>query len=159
MKVFEGLRDLKVRDLTHLIAEDVTVLTPGISLERAAEKVSLCGDVMRQFFVVDEQNRLVGALSAFDLMQCVVPFVARAETADDLMVQATSFMNLNTVGDVMDRSPCTAAPNTPLSELFVEKEHGGKMDIPVVDESGCLIGVISPESVISRFCKTLHQAA
>lgn len=159
MKMFERLSDLKVCDLTHLIAQDAVVLSPGLSLEKAAEKVSMSDRVMRQFFVVDEQNRLIGALSAFDLMQCVVPFVARAEMAAELMVQASSFMNLNTVGSVMDPSPYTVTLDTPLNELFVEKEHGGKMDIPVLDTNRRLLGVISPESVIFHFCRTLHRAA
>lgn len=49
----------------------------------------------------------------------------------------------STVADVMTRDPITAAPETPLSEvikILAEKRISG---LPVVDQSGKLVGVIS----------------
>lgn len=55
-----------------------------------------------------------------------------------------------TVGDVMTRDPITARPETPLNEvikILAEKRISG---LPVVDEVGKLVGVISETDLMWR---------
>lgn len=55
-----------------------------------------------------------------------------------------------TVGDVMSRDPITATPDTPLTEvirILAERRISG---LPVVDQNGKLVGVISETDLMWR---------
>jgi len=57
---------------------------------------------------------------------------------------------LKTVADVMTREPITARPDTPLSEVIKTLAENRISGLPVVDEAGKLVGVISETDLMWR---------
>ena len=96
--------------------------------------------------VVDEQRRLLGILTKFDLLKA---FSLDSQTItphyDESMEQL--------VGTVMTRDPVSVGPRLPLSRLLQKLVEMRTKSLPVV-EDGRLIGIIAREDVL----KALRRA-
>ena len=53
-----------------------------------------------------------------------------------------------TAGDIMSRAPATATPETPLRVVIRQMLEGGFSGMPVVDETGRAIGMITEGDLI-----------
>jgi CBS domain-containing protein len=72
----------------------------------------------------------------------------------DLLVAATHYLQSNVeVGDVMHRGVVTATPGMSLAKaakLMASRRIGG---LPVVDDSGALVGIITESDVLKAFAE------
>ena len=96
--------------------------------------------------VVDEQCRLLGVVTKFDLLKAF-SFDAHALVPhyDEIMEQPAA--------TVMSRDPISVAPQLPLSRLLQKMVELRTKSLPVV-ENGQLIGIIAREDVL----KALRRA-
>ena len=96
--------------------------------------------------VVDEQRRLLGVVTKFDLLKAF-SFDAHALVPhyDEIMEQPAA--------TVMSRDPISVAPQLPLSRLLQKMVELRTKSLPVV-ENGQLIGIIAREDVL----KALRRA-
>jgi len=115
--------------------------------------------------VLDEPGRLIGIVSEGDLMR-------RAELGTehrrswwlamfsnkDKQALAVEFMKSHSqnVADVMTRDVITAAPDTPLREIagLLEKNHIKR--VPIMDENGKVLGIVSRANLIQALA-TLRE--
>lgn len=84
--------------------------------------------------VVDEQGRLLGIFTERDLARLIAREGAKALEKK--------------LEEAMTRNPVTASPEDPLPELAHKMIEHGIRHIPVVDEQGKLLGVVSIRRVL-----------
>jgi len=124
-----------------------TVMQTEFASVASGERLDLVDDVMslgrvRHLPVVDE-GRLVGVVSQRDLL---ASGLSRALDFD--RTQRRTFMRSIEVSEVMARKPVTVSPATPLREaarLMVNHKIGC---LPVVDESGRPIGLVTETDLL-----------
>jgi CBS domain-containing protein len=125
------------------LARGVTVAdfmsTPPVMVRPGDSLVVVCGlllsDQMGCLPVVDAEDNIVGLVTAGD----IVAADARAE-----MPRTDASVS---VAEVMTREPITARPYQPVLEaVALMTEHGFK-HVPIVDDDGRLVGIVSDRDV------------
>jgi CBS domain-containing protein len=97
--------------------------------------------------VVDEQRRLIGILTKFDLLKAFsFDFHTLVPHYDEIMEQ--------TIETVMTRYPASVEPQLPLSRLLQKMVEMRAKSLPVVEEER-LVGMIAREDVL----RALRRAA
>ncbi|RIK40572.1 MAG: hypothetical protein DCC55_14715 [Chloroflexi bacterium] len=108
---------------------------------------------IRRLPVVDMAGHLVGIVSERDLLH------ASPSPATSLSVWELNYLLWRlTVGDIMTEKVVTVNPLTPIVEaaqLMVEKKIGG---LPVVDEAGHVVGVITETDIFKAFVEMMSSA-
>ncbi|MFO1372641.1 MAG: CBS domain-containing protein [Candidatus Competibacteraceae bacterium] len=96
--------------------------------------------------VVDEQHRLLGILTKFDLLKAFrFDSHALVPHYDDIMEQPAE--------TVMTHDPASVNPQMPLSRLLQKLLDMGTKSLPVV-EDGRLVGMIAREDVLKALRRT-----
>jgi CBS domain-containing protein len=140
---------MKVRDL--MTTEPITT-TPDAPLKEAArtmvrEKVS--------GLPVLEGEKLVGMVTEGDFLRQEAdrdqPY--RLSLLEALFGDGTSEPEAETVGEVMSSPVVTITPDATISEAARVMSHRNVKRLPVVDEDGKLIGIISRADVVNAFTK------
>lgn len=126
----------------------VTV-TARDGLKEALDKMK--GGHFRHLPVVNEQRELIGMLSDRDirLIRPSLAFVSREEAAQQLW---STYVEQAAVFD-----PVTIRPDAPLewaAELMLRWEIGG---LPVVSDTGLLVGIITYSDLLREFVKRGNQ--
>jgi CBS domain-containing protein len=140
---------MKVRDL--MTTEPITT-TPGASLKEAArtmvrEKVS--------GLPVLEGDKLVGMVTEGDFLRQEAdrdqPY--RLSLLEALFGDGTSEPEAETVGEVMSSPVVTITPDATISEAARVMSHRNVKRLPVVEDDGTLLGIISRADVVNAFTK------
>ena len=118
-------RDL-IRDTKPVYAK------PDETVEDAARKMAEHN--IGSMPVVDEEMKLQGIFTERDLVRLVAE-------------KSSSALKMK-LEEVMTRNPITASPDDPLPELAHKMIEHGIRHIPVVDEQGHLLGVVSIRRVL-----------
>lgn len=105
----------------------------------------------RHIPVVDE-GRVVGVISQRDILRCTVSDFERTSVADerDVRVKEGTF-----VAAIMTREPQTVTEDTPVAEaarLMLEGRFGC---LPVVDDRGHLIGIVTEHDMLGELVRAL----
>lgn len=109
----------------QLMSTDLVTIEPGASAAEAASRMLETG--VGSIVAVDADDHLVGLITATDF----VSLVRQNHPKDETPVEA-----------FMTRDVVTVGPNDTVEELAEPTAHG-YTHLPVVDESGALIGMIS----------------
>ena len=136
---------------------DLMTLEPvAIEPDRAAlEALDLMIDRgIRHLPVLDRRGRVCGVVSIDDL-RAAFPFAVSLVRPPSAAERRTG-LDL-AVGDVMTHGPVTARPQTPLAEAasLLVRFHIGCL--PVVDESGKLVGIFSETDALQALVKAPAQ--
>ncbi len=130
-------RTLTVGDV---MTTEVTTLAPD-------EKLDLVEDVMHagriRHMPVVEGKRLVGIISARDVLAASL-----SDAQDYEPTHRRAFLRWVVAGDVMTRGPATAAPDTPLTEAAEVMCKRAIGCLPVVDEGGDLVGLLTATDLV-----------
>ncbi len=96
--------------------------------------------------VVDSRGRPVGVVSEADLISGMVP----RDTRLHMTPSATEVHSLppDTVGEVMNPHPLTVGESTDLAEAADLLTSTGVKSLPVLDEHGRVVGVISRRDIV-----------
>ncbi|HEX2073013.1 MAG TPA: HPP family protein [Geodermatophilus sp.] len=116
-----------------LMARDVRTVQPSESLYRA--RMLMNQHHVKALPVVDEQRRVVGIVTVYDLFNLEV-------------------VNLDPVAKVMSSPVTTVTVDTPVSRLVGLMTDLGLRHLPVVDDDGRLAGIVTRTELIA----VLHQA-
>ncbi|HUS16912.1 MAG TPA: CBS domain-containing protein, partial [Chloroflexia bacterium] len=143
-----------MKDHTDLVrawmTTSVEVAHPDSPLTEAYNRMMQRG--IRRLPVVDS-GRLVGLVTLGDLRE------ARPSSATSLSIYELNYLLAKlTIGVIMTHAPYTVTPDTPVAQaarLMLKHKIGG---LPVVDESGTLLGIIT-ESDIFRLLVGMWDAA
>lgn len=105
---------------------------------------------IRRMPVVDKHGKLVGIVSDKDLLQ------ASPSPATSLSVwEITYLLSKIKISDVMTKKVITITPETPLEDaarIMADNKIGG---LPVVDDTGAVVGIITETDVFKTFIEML----
>lgn len=154
-KIFEvALRHARERaalriPVREVMTEKVISISRHASLREAAQMLSECR--ISGMPVVDDQERVVGVISEADIL--TLAGLERGHTFRDilhrLLGEPTSEKRSgNTVGDVMNVPPITAKADDEVAEVAKILHERRIKRLPVVDENGRAIGIISRADIV-----------
>jgi CBS-domain-containing membrane protein len=144
-----GPRPLRVRDI---MTPDPQVARLGDSLHVLLEQFRAGG--FRRLPVLDQHDRLVGIVTDRDLRQaCNSPVVMHERWQDEMLMQQV------TVELVMSVDPLTVHPDAPVYEVARKLRENKIGGLPVLDEWGKLVGIISEIDLLLAFERALEASA
>jgi CBS domain-containing protein len=134
---------LRYRDEVGPGGRDATVgefMTAQVVTVRPDDPVAAASALMRLhgigcLAVVDDRQELIGVVTAGDLLAADVR--ASARRIDDAV----------SIGEVMTRAPLTARPYQPVLEAAAMMAERGFKHVPIVDDGGHLVGMITDRDV------------
>ena len=122
--------------------------TPDLPVSDALEKMKQ--EHIRRIPVVDRNGKLVGIVSDKDLLR------ASPSPATSLSVwEITYLLAKLKVGDVMTKKVITVSADTPIEDtarIMADAKIGG---LPVVGESGAVVGIITETDIFKTFIELL----
>jgi len=130
------------RDFSELAAEHFmeSVITT-CSQESTAEKIAIA--ITSEHFgslpVVDVENRLVGIISEFDLLKAL---------------HAGKDLEQVLVKEIMTSTPISVTEAATAEELMRILEENHLIRVPVVDEKGSVVGVVSRTDVLHGYIQS-----
>ena len=134
---------------------DVIAVTPETKISRVA--TLLFDNNLTGMPVVDESNKVVGIVTEYDLMTPGIDFIKSApQKKNDAREIKAEVDNLLTgiVGSIMTREVEVVTMDTDLStltELITSKRIN---PVPVVDDEGKLVGIISRSDLVKLLKET-----
>jgi CBS domain-containing membrane protein len=135
--------------VADLMTKDVVTVKKETSLIEAARR--LTGLRISGMPVVDEKDMVIGVVGELDIISAVggqksngVKNIFRRMLGEPVPAQKDG----NTVGDVMSTPPITIRPTEDIREAAHILEGHRIKRIPVIDEFGRLIGVISRADIV-----------
>lgn len=128
----------KIKDIM-ITKEKLVYTTPDVSVKDAVKK--MVGKNVGSILIV-ENNKLVGIFTERDLMKLV---------AEDKSVDLP-------IGEVMTKEPVSLKPDDPLSKAVITMSEGGFRHIPIVDEEGNLIGIVSSRDISKVYYEATEAA-
>lgn len=148
---------LRRQDACALVVADVMTANPDVlhlgDNLRAAVECFRRGRY-RRLPVLDAHERLVGIITDRDIRQALnSPFVLHERWQDEML------LNQVLVDVCMTPDPVTVHPETPLYEaarLMRTRKIGG---LPVLDDAGKLIGIVTETDLLRAFEEALTAAA
>lgn len=148
--------DITVADL---MTKDVVTVKKESSLEEAARR--LTGLRISGMPVVDDKDIVIGVVGELDLISAAggergsaVKNVFRRMLGEPVPSRKQG----DHVGDVMSAPPITIRPEADIREAAHILESHRIKRLPVVDEFGRLIGVISRADIVRGMSKSMHGA-
>lgn len=115
-----------------LMTTDFVAFPPHLTVREAVQRFRAEAEPIEtvySVFVVDEQEHLLGVLSLRDLL-----------LADPAL----------TLADAMEHKPRVVKPDTDQKEVAQVISKYNLVSLPVVDDDGCLLGVVTVDDVIDR---------
>jgi CBS domain-containing protein len=141
---------MKARDI--MVAPVITA-KPQSSIKEVARK--LVEKRISALPVVDNDGRLVGLVSEGDLMHRAEAGTERRRSwwlrlisSDEALARDYIEAHTHKIADVMSRDVITAAPDTPLGEIAMLMEQNAVKRIPIVNDNGELIGVVTRANLV-----------
>jgi CBS domain-containing membrane protein len=134
--------DLRQRPVSEIMRREVVTLS-------ATERLDLTQDIMnigrvRHVPVIDDEDRVVGIVSDRDLLAAAMTKVLDFDPAS-----RRTFLRSIEVGEVMAKEVVSVTPDTELGEvarIFVERKIAC---VPVLDEDGGLLGLVTETDLIA----------
>lgn len=136
----------RVRDI---MSSPVITVTPNTSLPAAT---ALMREKRIRHLPVVENGRLVGIISRGDLREASITASINADS-----YELHFMLNQLTVGKLMTRKVFTVTPDAPIvhaAELMTEHKIAG---LPVVDESGAVIGIVTESDLLRMLVRKLRE--
>ncbi|MFZ2487118.1 MAG: DUF190 domain-containing protein [Anaerolineae bacterium] len=151
-----GLRSLPAATPVHeIMAQQVPTIAPDAPVAAAIEL--LIGQRARTLPVLDTDGRLVGLLTDGDLLQRLGLPSAGVQAAFNQQELQTQLAALRasglTVADLMHRAVITVGPTTPLAAAVQQMSAHSIKRLPVVDEAGHWLGLLSRVDVLRAFAQ------
>jgi len=145
---------MKVRDV---MTTSTTTTTPDMSLKDAA--LGLAQNGISGMPVVDADERVVGVLSEADILvkegdphHASKGFLHWLLDPEDHWL--ASRFEAATVAEAMSAPPLTIGPDRPLVEAATRMVEDGVNRLPVVDEDGILVGIVSRGDLVRAFTRS-----
>lgn len=132
----------------------VILASPDCSFERLLHK--LTSPVSRQIYIVDQKRRLLGIITAMDLLREVIPSYMTADLARSFTDEA-DFLNKQVdkvkgrkAEEMMTRSFAFLSPHHQLLEAETLIAEKGINTLPVVDAEGEIVGELTRRDILLK---------
>jgi len=135
--------------VSDLMTRDVVTIDPEANLKEAARRLS--GLRISGMPVVDAENRVLGIISEADILS--LAGVKKGHTFKDVLRHVLGGplpvrKKGNTVGEVMSSPAITTDPDRDIRAVAAILDEKRIKRLPVVDEEGRLVGVISRADIV-----------
>lgn len=125
------------RMVGDVMSRAVVVAYPGATAEDIAR--ALCRDGVDIVPVIDEDRRVIGVVSAFDLLTPALP-ERPGETH-----------RVITAHELMTSPPITTTVSAPIAEAGARMVRHGVHSLPVATRDGVLVGVVARTDIVRAF--------
>jgi CBS domain-containing protein len=129
---------------------DVITTTPDTYLKAAARMMVDAG--VSGIPVVNDSGALVGIITEADFLEREADRSQR-RLLNVMISDGGPIVDADTVGEVMTRDPVVIFPEASVAEAARVMAHHHVKRLPVVDDSGALIGIISRADVVAVFTR------
>ncbi len=150
----EGLTPGNTEDalmfVTRRMQRDVATISASASLQEARRLMR--GQNVRQLPVTGEGNKLVGILSDRDIREATLPVGLLPGSSEKEMEE---MLASTPVEKVMTRKVVTATVNDSLEDAIVLLHDFRVNALPVVDDKGTVVGIITRTDVLKAFIEAL----
>lgn len=129
--------------LDSIMTRNVVTVGPDESLERVRELFA--ANAFHQLLVT-ERGRLVGIITRCDLLKNLSPFIGKiCERPQD------TFLLKRRAHQIMSCRFATASPRIPARKAAAMMLDGGLHCLPVIDELGRVIGIVTGQDLLKHF--------
>ena len=137
---------MKVTSL--MIAKPVTV-SMDVTLSEIRD---LFEHVSFHHLLVEENGRLVGIISDRDMLRWLSPYVGTpgARAADNNLLTRRAHQ-------IMSRNPITIGPDETITRALKMMDEKKLSCLPVVDEAGAIVGIISIKDLMHFFARVFRD--
>lgn len=140
-----------MRTVKDIMTRRVIVLTEEENLQKLEEGMERFG--LRHLPVVDK-GKLVGLVSHRDLLRASVSNLDPVRDERNWCLLANTF-----VGEIMKRDVTSAKPDTPLAEAARTMVEGKFGCLPVIDDDGTLVGIVTESDFLKLTAELLEAEA
>ena len=146
----QRLAELRVRDIRHLLVDEPSWVGPAVSIRAVMEK--MIADLRtRWVYVVDDEHRLIGAISMNSIVEYLFPLEAIIEHSFPLYEVYFPKVGALTAHDLMDASTPRITEETSLADMADLLMQHQVNELPVVNDQGVLIGQVNVYEVIRAY--------
>ncbi|MEQ8856586.1 CBS domain-containing protein [Gimesia sp.] len=125
----------------RICTREVDLVDQNESVQVAAERMNSRN--VGTLIVLDEESHPIGMLTDRDLALRVV---GKGRDAIE-----------TTVWDIMTRFPCNISEETSIEAALTKMRSGGFRRLPVVDQEGKLIGVLTLDDILELLCEEFTE--
>lgn len=141
-------------EVSKIMRTKLILVKPDCPFTELLRKIA--GPAPRQIYVVDEDNKLLGIVSAKDLLKEVMPSYLNADLArsitdeTDFLQRQIAKIKDDSAKDIMTDKPVSLHPYHQLLEADALFAEHGFNTLPVLDQEGTLVGEITRMDIISQ---------
>lgn len=144
---------MRHHEVREVMTSDPVTVTPATSLKYVADL--LVSQKISALPVLSLQGKLLGIVAETDLLR-------KEELQRDPDARHSTHLNYRvrrdlataeTAGEIMSAAPATIRPDATVAEAAQLMERHDVTCLPVTDESGKLLGVISPRNLLQIFLR------
>ncbi|RMH03653.1 MAG: CBS domain-containing protein [Nitrospirae bacterium] len=136
-----GRHDFKTLTAEQFMQDNVFVASPENMCDSLASAMTEYG--FGSVPVVDDQRRVVGIVSEFDLLK--------------VLLAGKDLANVK-AGDIMTPNPITVCPTTPAMDIIRLLDERHLIRVLVIDEHGTLKGVVARRDVLLGFVNATRKS-
>ena len=125
----------------RICTREVDLVDQNESVQVAAERMNSRN--VGTLIVLDEESHPIGMLTDRDLALRVV---GKGRDAIE-----------TTIADIMTRFPCSISEETSIEAALTKMRSGGFRRLPVVDQEGKLIGVLTLDDILELLCEEFTE--
>jgi CBS domain-containing protein len=143
--------------INEVMTEDVLTVTTGKTLKKTAQLLADTG--ISGMPVVDDEGNLVGVISEADILfKERSPERRRGGSFAWLffpdLLENEAKLDARTAGEAMSAPPVTIGPDRPVGEAAARMLDEGVNRLPVVDDDGKLIGIVTRADLVRAFTRS-----
>ncbi|MFI4850035.1 Hypoxic response protein 1 [Gimesia chilikensis] len=125
----------------RICTREVDLVDQNESVQVAAERMNSRN--VGTLIVLDEESHPIGMLTDRDLALRVV---GKGRDAIE-----------TTIADIMTRFPCSISEDTSIEAALTKMRSGGFRRLPVVDQEGKLLGVLTLDDILELLCEEFTE--
>jgi predicted transcriptional regulator len=151
-----NLERTTVKDISYLINSSCLRADSGTSLEKLADM--LCISDRYKVYLENNEGQLSGVIQAKQIAIKILE-LSREKAEEEEMLPAMAYvLNFYCGADLAD-PPVVVQSDTHLKQMLELMDRNSIREIPVVDESGCMIGTLEAKHILAHYLQAKAEAA
>lgn len=144
------LGDLTVADISHLVVEDPSQISPEANLHELL--TTMIADLRtRNVYVVDAERRLIGCVRMERIVEQLFPLQAIVTSSFDELLSEPTRLKAKSVRELMISPPPAVNMATPLRQVAATLMRERTHELAIVDDRGHLVGEINMYEIIKAY--------
>jgi CBS domain-containing protein len=134
---------------------NLPTIEESLPLTEIMSESAATGKDIHNIYVIDKQKRLIGSISAKQLIEYIFPMTAISEHSRNSGLGWTPRVNAGVAGDIMNKVPVSLKDTDSLATAARLLMREGVSELPVVDDHMHLIGVFTLKELIAAYQKVV----